>query len=257
MGEKLRIFVERNLKLVNLIVLLVGILLMVIGLLLGKASPSVALVMVGVGSSVVASALVFYLSSFMLVRQLEVQDIVSEWGLVAVYRTRAEMNQKSNQYLGKAKGKLDIIAFGLRSLRDNMSSVIEERVKSGLSIRILTIDPNSTVVSLREIDEQQSDGSIKKTICDLASWVSQIRAHQASGSQVEIRFYNALPQDFYYRVDDHLFVGPYLFGKTSQQTISYEFRSGSLGFDYWTEYFDSLWSNRNFSVIHEEFGKSA
>ena len=49
--------------------------------------------------------------------------------------------------------------------------------------------------------------------------------------------------DFYWRIDDELYVGPYLYGIPSQQTITYKFVNGGMGFKLYSEYFESLWNN--------------
>ena len=55
-----------------------------------------------------------------------------------------------------------------------------------------------------------------------------------------------MPQDFYFRVDSALFIGPYLHGVTSQQTLSMEFAGSGDGFRYWTAYFKTLWDDPQF-----------
>ena len=49
--------------------------------------------------------------------------------------------------------------------------------------------------------------------------------------------------DFYWRVDNVLYIGPYWYGVDSQQTITYKFVDGGKGFTQYTEYFESLWES--------------
>ena len=42
---------------------------------------------------------------------------------------------------------------------------------------------------------------------------------------------------------NNLYIGPYLYGKESQQTISYRFNSDGDGYKYYTEYFNMLWNS--------------
>ena len=50
--------------------------------------------------------------------------------------------------------------------------------------------------------------------------------------------------DFYWRVDDTLYIGPYWFGYKSSDTITYCFKEGGKAFTLYTEYFDTLWQNK-------------
>jgi len=45
------------------------------------------------------------------------------------------------------------------------------------------------------------------------------------------------------RIDKQIFIGPFMINKISQLTISYEFISGSKGFNYYKDYFNELWNN--------------
>ena len=50
--------------------------------------------------------------------------------------------------------------------------------------------------------------------------------------------------DFYWRVDDDIYVGPYWLGYLSQQTISYKFTGKTdQGFTMYSNYFDKIWNN--------------
>lgn len=68
---------------------------------------------------------------------------------------------------------------------------------------------------------------------------------------VQVKYYNSLPEDFYFRVDDHVFIGPYLYGISSQQTISYEFKGAAKGASYYKDYFEHLWNDPDFCVDPE------
>jgi len=64
--------------------------------------------------------------------------------------------------------------------------------------------------------------------------------------------------DFYWRMDDELYIGPYLFDVVSQQTITYKFVRGKSkddgrGFNMYTNYFESLWNNEKLCDYPKEF----
>lgn len=55
--------------------------------------------------------------------------------------------------------------------------------------------------------------------------------------------------DFYWRVDNVVYIGPYWNGYESQQTITYKYIKGGKGFKTYTEYFQKLWNNSKNTVI--------
>lgn len=174
------------------------------------------------------------------------QSSPMSWGLRGIYRTRAEMNQTSNKYLLANRKRLDVIAFGLRSFRDALSDLLENKVANGMSLRLLVPNPESPFVSQREKEELEVQGQIRNSILSLSAWITRLKRTAASNEQVSLRYYDAMPLNFFFRLDDALYVGPYLYGKLSQQTISFEFSAGSAGYEYYCRYFDSLWSDTDF-----------
>ena len=64
--------------------------------------------------------------------------------------------------------------------------------------------------------------------------------------QIEIKLAKHLPSEFYCRVDDSIYVGPYQYGKDSQQMITMEFKNPGKAFAYYEEYFDSLWKDSGY-----------
>ena len=54
--------------------------------------------------------------------------------------------------------------------------------------------------------------------------------------------------DYYWRVDDELYIGPYWYGYKSGDTITFKFLSGGKGFQHYSNYFESLWNNPNLAV---------
>lgn len=235
-----------NSELLNLITLLMGILLTLVALFLKKdTQEDIRTILISIGTSIIASSIIVFLSSRYLIKESKITEMIDTWKLNGMYLSRAEMNQNTNICLRRCRKQLDIVAFGLKSFRETQSRLIEDKVRSGLKIRILTINPKSKFISQREKDEGQITGQISNTITQLSTWVANLKNLAPDPSNVQIKYYDTLPLDFYFRVDDHLFVGPYMYGRSSQQTFSYEFEYGGLGFQYWTTYFEELWSNRN------------
>lgn len=239
-----------NERAINFTIGFIGLLLIIIGVLGGTwFGEDTKTIIVSVGASLVASSVVTYLSSIYVFKRKQGKELTDVWGLVSIHETRSDMNVSCEKHLETTRKHLDIIAFGLRSLRDARGRLIETKVKEGLQIKILTIDPNSMFLEQREIDEKQVKGSIANSIIQLTNWVNKLKELSPHPDNVQIKYYDALPLDLYYREDNYLYVGPYLYGKDSQQTITMEYRGRSKGFEYYTQYFEDLWDNDEFSYF--------
>ena len=166
--------------------------------------------------------------------------MLKKWGIEAVYSTRGEMNISCDRYLKEAKS-IDIIAFGLRSLRDSQSDTIEKILDNGGKIRIITMNPDCENLKQREKDELQEIGSIGYTIKKLAEWAEKLNKNTNKG-RIEIRYYNSQPLEFMFLMDNRLFNGPYEYGKGSQQTISFEYNNVGKAYKYYKKYFNSDFS---------------
>ncbi len=228
---------------VNLIAFIVGLILIIIGIFFYG---NVQTIFISIGTSIIASSIIAFLSARYLIRKNKIKDLMEKWGLEAIYETRAEMNESSNRYLNVIEKQMDIVALGMRSFRDAKGSLIKEKVKKGIIVRILTISPDSDFVTQRERDEKRLNGEIRNTIIDLLAWVDELKQLAPSETNVQIKFYNTYPLDSYLRIDSHIYIGPNMYKKYSQQTISYEFKGNSAGYFYYSNYFDELWNDCNF-----------
>ncbi|MAD54084.1 MAG: hypothetical protein CMF18_08435 [Idiomarinaceae bacterium] len=198
-------------------------------------------ILISVGCSILASNLIMYLTSEFMLRSRRRAELIDKWGFEAIYKTRAEMNLSANSALEKCKRQIDIIAFGLKSFREAKSDEIQRLANKGVKIRILTLAPESKILSLVDEQENQVEGHTEKSIRELIKWSEEINRNE-NEETITLKYYDHLPLDFYFRIDDRVFVGPYLKGRSSQQAISYEFTSGE-GFSYWTKYFTSVWKD--------------
>lgn len=174
---------------------------------------------------------------------------LEEWGMISIFGSRQEMNIRCNQLNKELKHNLDIAAFGLKSWRDSQTSVIKKKLKEGLVVRILSPQYDSIHVKQREKDEKVTRNGIRKSIIDLRTWVIDMKKHCDKGGAIDLKFYDSLPLDFHWHQENNLFVGPYLYGKGSQQTPTYEFVIGGKGYEFFSEYFEDMWKNKK--VFHE------
>ena len=117
------------------------------------------------------------------------------------------------------------------------------------------MSPNSIFVSQREKEENETEGQIKNTINGLIEWAKDINAkvkktkNSKKAGHIEIRGYDCMTLDFYWRMDNELYVGPYWYGMSSQQTITYKFDEGGEGFKDYTDYFEKIWRSAEGNVL--------
>jgi hypothetical protein len=164
------------------------------------------------------------------------------------------MNIEANNLLSKAKKQIDILAIGMSNYLADQRQELEDRFKSGVVIRILSCDPDSEMLTKREADESldgssPSLGKMKSEIIDLTKWVASLKSKCPERKDfISIRYINSYPAFAYQRIDSHCFWGPNLYFKPSQQSIAWSFKEPGNGFSYFSNYFDKLWTNKQFSL---------
>lgn len=214
----------------------VGLIILVAGILTVVFSKDYG---VSIGCSLIASSVVALLNSLFVERK-KVSPLDS-WGIQNIYKSRSLMNKDCDISIDNAKRQIDIVAFGLKSFRTDYGNSALALLQKGVNIRIITMAPESKFVKQREIEEGEVPGQIKNTIEQLVEWAETLNAQSTNG-KITIKGYSCMTLDFYWRVDDDIYVGPYWYKYPSQQTISYKFTKGA-GFDAYSEYFERLWND--------------
>jgi hypothetical protein len=197
----------------------------------------------GVGCSLIASAIVIAAHDFVIYKvRISALD---EWGIDKIYATRAEKNSNSDPSLDKAKYCVDGIAFGLSSFRTKYSKKVERCLRKGVNFRFLVMNPQSEYLTAREKEE---NSSIRQSIEDLIKWADRLNADKNNKGKIIVKGYNAMTLDFYWRVDDDIYVGPYWYQYKSSDTITYRFSSKGKAFTIYTDYFEKLWENKELAT---------
>ena len=135
------------------------------------------------------------------------------------------------------------MAFGLGAFRSKQTPKVEACLRKGVNFRIITMRPDSTFVNQRDAEENKKPGATKYSIQQLVEWADRLNAKNMKG-KIIVKGYSCMTLDFYWRVDDTVYVGPYWYGVDSQQTITYKFVDGGKGFVQYSEYFETLWNNK-------------
>ena len=228
----------------DLIAIAYEIMILVVGLCFLFCSDNSFLI--NVSASLIATGITLLLNTILVSWRSSKKAELDKWGLTKIYKTRQTKGNETDPLIRKIKYKFDIVAFGLRSLRDRNSKDLEDVLKRGINIRIITMDPESDLIAQREMEEGAGNGHIKKSIEDLIKWAKKLNDEDLGG-KILIKGYKCMTLDFYYRMDREIYVGPYWFGIESQQTITFRFEEGKEGFSTYENYFEKLWnSTENF-----------
>lgn len=196
-----------------LVILAVGIFLSLMDVFYWKSSSSI---MLNIGCSFIASSLVALVTVFLVER--EKISPIEERKIVKIYSTRAERNSEADPNIENARYCIDGIAFGLSTFRTMYGKKIEQCLKNGVQIRLITMDPDGKFISFRE-EEKTSPGGIRDTIIDMVKWANELNRNSNKG-KIVIKCYKSMTLDYYWRVDDELYVGPYWYGYKSSDTIT-------------------------------------
>ncbi|EKL9827949.1 TPA: hypothetical protein N2935_000339 [Vibrio parahaemolyticus] len=206
---------------------------------------SINTVLLSIGCSILAVVIINFVEYHITLPEVNFMKVINSWKLVSIFKTRQEMNTVTNKLLLKSE-ELDIAALGASGFINYQGDVLKERLKKGLKIRFLIPHRESNFISQREKDEMAQEGSIKKAISDLVEWVETTKKElNLSDSAIQIREYSCLPIDSIMRIDNNLFTGPFMVKKKSQLTMSYQYKKGGDGYEYYNKYFEDIWNDVN------------
>ena len=163
-------------------------------------------ILLSIGCSLIASGFVILMHDFFIDRKKI--SLLDEWNIDKIYSTRAEKNAESDPELFKVKYCLDGVAFALSSFRSKQTSKVEILLRKGINIRIITMNPLSQFTIIRDKEEKKSEGYTKHSIEQLVDWANKLNSKNYKG-KIIIKGYECMTLDFYWRVDNILYVGPY------------------------------------------------
>lgn len=244
-------------KVTNLIVTLIGIGLIIGGVALGLAKDEKGqliylaslfqVILISVGASLIATSLVTFITNKYLMQTNSTKKIIDEWGLVAIYKTKADMNIEANKYLKDCKKEIDIVAIGMSGYLNSQGDLLRKKISEGVKIRIISCDPNSSSLIQREKDETVDGngnpiGSLQNSVLELNRWISLTNSILPA-ADIKIKFLSTYPLYSYLRIDDKCFFNANLIFKQSQQNMAFEFKKNYSGYTYYDEYFVRLWES--------------
>jgi hypothetical protein len=209
----------------------------------------------GIGGSLIATgiagiSLFLYIASSDAMRARV--EMFTEAGLSAIYSGRSVLiRDQYQQKLAKAQ-KIDLIGYGLSSFRqDFLGEFVAWSHRA--RVRILLPDPDfpSQELSLADQRDREENHPVGSTRADIETFEKAVS--ELSGlkqSNFRIHRVSCIPSINVFRIDDHIFWGPYLMHQQSRNTPTLLATRGGYLFGALEEHFEALWTQSAPSPNH-------
>jgi hypothetical protein len=231
----------RFVLLVNLIVILSGTILILLDIEIIKE----------VGVSIVSSGLVtlFYFA-YPRTNIEEKYNKIIEIGLTGVYVSR-DIKDEYTKLLKNAKRNIDVLGLALNKFREDNGDIVKAKCLEEVSVRFLVMDPQSEFFEMKAREEGDIAGELVKAPHEkLKAYVKEVNGlveSEKRGKKIEIKYYKSTPATMIFRIDDTMYVGPYLHKTISRKTCTFRLRKGSELFKQYEAHFEQLWNDSDFT----------
>ena len=217
--------IKRYVELVHLVVFIIGIIILLIGLLVTQTD--VRNILQSIGCSIIASSVIAFFTARYFIREINAKDIIQNWGIINIYKRRSEADSYVNDIFEKYKGEILCCPMSFNGFYQVMRSNFEEKLlRKELKIKFLLINPNNVAfITQREKDEGRMVGSLLKDIVMLLDYLKELQKNYPES--VMYKLHDHLPMNYFYQLGESLFVGSYLVGLSSRNTITYVFKNGT------------------------------
>jgi hypothetical protein len=206
-----------------------------------------------VGSSLMAAGMagwVLFLYVWLSESRAERLEMLRQLGFRCAFPVRSVgIKGQYDKRLAHATSQIDIMGFGLRSLRQDYERQFAAWAACA-SVRILLLDPDfptpqCSMADQRDREERDDGGTIRR---DVEAFVKAaaplIREEQAA---FKVRLYRCLPTVNMFRIDRELFWGPYLVREASRNLPTFVIAEGGSLFPVLTRHFETIWSDPELS----------
>lgn len=242
------------------VVVLLGVILVILAE--NAKAPVESAILLNIGSSVVASAIVSFLILFFvgnpfaqiersltrtsnefkasLERNISVLALANESGLIGIWPSRSDvLINEWLERLASAQEEVFILAYAMEFLSEHerFIQLLREKGAQGCRVRMIMGDPNGSAVAERN-REERLEGSIKSRVETTLIRLSQV----VDGSRVSLRIHNTPLYCAIYGFDDELIVTPHLYGVrgASAPTLIFKEKPDGLFLKY-KKHFEDVW----------------
>jgi len=234
-----------------LVVLLVGLGLLVVPGAKGNINETANTILQSIGASLIAGSIVGAAAfAGTLVTQSLQQDeellrSVREMGIVGYFNKRYVVDEYE-KYSKNAR-EFDLLGYGLGRFRKEMRDQFGEWA-STKTMRILVINPNSSLALQRDREENDRIGKISHEAAEITADLADVVHRKKIKRQAIIKWYNAIPTVNIMRIDDVMYIGPYFVGKTSGSSVTLKLERNTVLFNLFESHFDDIWNKEGLSI---------
>lgn len=196
--------------------------------------------------TVIVFAIITYKKPHSLVAPNAPSSEIECAGIVDIFSGRSvTIEDEYSKRLEKMKQNLDIIGFGLSHFRKDYGKHFLE-LAGKAKVRILLLNPEFhnckglSISDIRDIEENQEIGTIRSQVADFIKDYKKFKKELKSDN-FEVRLYNSLPTINIFRIDNEMFIGPYLVNRDSRRTFTILAKSEGELFQQHLEHFNELW----------------
>jgi hypothetical protein len=202
--------------------------------------PGKGIVYISIGTSLIAGGIIsFLIFLYQNIQETEQEkfDNIFTAGLDSVYPKRDL--DRYDELIKKLSYCIDVTGYSLRGFFESFRDIVIEKLKrdSRIKVRILVVDPDSVFSKEREKIEGHPEGTFKDSVQTVKSYFSKY------SNNIEIRKINFQLPCMIFRIDNVMFIGPYLFQRPSKSTVTFELNRNGWLFEMFEKEFDNLWSN--------------
>jgi hypothetical protein len=131
--------------------------------------------------------------------------------------------------------------------------LILEKANNNCQFRLLYMKPSSSILKIRSAEEDGETTSARLSLQSEATMhsISKLRKSAKDPSMIQLRHYNRIPTVSIVHVDDHIYVGPYLFGARGIDGSWFEIlqEKQPVIFSEYLDTFDRLWHDSKTEVV--------
>lgn len=222
------------------VVFLIGVIFIFWGLDVNNETVKNA-VLVSVGTSLIASGIV---ASLDLLRTFKRDQLNSRFDSVFVNAgiENAYAKRDLDEYdtlIKNAKKSIDIMGYSLRGFYQSYRDILLEKTEknSNFTIRILVVTSDSISSKWREANEDgKSKGVYKESI-------ETLKRGFKDRPNIEIKMIDIPLGHMIYRIDDIMYIGPYLYKKNSKSTNTVRLCKDGWLFKEYQQEFNAMWKD--------------
>ena len=222
-----------------IIILALGIILVFWGNTTINTHSLMASILISIGTSLVATTIAsiigFLFKEIDAEKQKKIDNVLNLAGIDAVFAKRDLDDYDC--LMQKASKSVDIAGYSMRAFYQSYKEILIDKLKNeNLRVRMLFVDPDSDYSKHRNQDEEQTESeTYKASVESVVNGLSEC-------PNIEIRKIDNNLGTMIFRIDNVMYIGPYLYKKSSKSTNTFCLNDRGWMFREYQKEFDKMWA---------------